>query len=232
MNGGESSGALPILAPNATIVWDYIHRGMPLGNEGTLAPNEVYALTAYLLALDKIIPHDQVLDQTNLPKVKMPIGTDWARVPDWKPGGQRLPGLSVLDAARVSKVRQTGFPNLGCGLLPRGWFDDIAKLPGMVLLAFVCCGASAAKADWEYTKWGMTPAAGGQRLEQPDEEPVTILRPDSDGQCQRTHCSLPAAGQDAVRGAVRVRSRRTDLPPSRLSSRTSPRRWTWTWTRI
>ncbi len=30
------------------------------------------------------------------------------------------------------------------------------KLLGIVL-ALVCCGASAAKADWEYTKWGMTP---------------------------------------------------------------------------
>jgi cytochrome c len=92
VNGGESSGALPILAPDATIVWDYIHRGMPLGSEGTLTPNEVYALTAYLFALDKIIPQDEVLDQNNLPKIKMPIGTEWARVPDWKPGGQRLPG--------------------------------------------------------------------------------------------------------------------------------------------
>ena len=26
-----------------------------------------------------------------------------------------------------------------------------------IALALVCCGASAAKADWEYTKWGMTP---------------------------------------------------------------------------
>lgn len=92
VNGGEASGALPILAPDATIVWDYIHRGMPLGNEGTLTPDEVYALTAYLFALDKIIPQDEVLDQDNLPKVKMPIGTEWVRVPDWTPGGQRLPG--------------------------------------------------------------------------------------------------------------------------------------------
>ena len=53
-------------APNAMIVWDFIHRGMPLGNEGTLTPNEVYSLTAYLLALNKIIPEDQVLDQNNL----------------------------------------------------------------------------------------------------------------------------------------------------------------------
>ena len=30
------------------------------------------------------------------------------------------------------------------------------KLLGIVL-ALACCSASAAKADWEYTKWGMTP---------------------------------------------------------------------------
>ena len=30
------------------------------------------------------------------------------------------------------------------------------KLPGLVL-AIACGGAGAAKADWEYTKWGMTP---------------------------------------------------------------------------
>ena len=92
VNGGESPGALPILAPDATIVWDYINRGMPLGSEGTLTPNEVYALTAYLFAINKIIPENEVLDQNNLAKVKMPIGTEWARVPDWKPGAPRLPG--------------------------------------------------------------------------------------------------------------------------------------------
>jgi len=92
VNGGEAPGALPILAPDATIVWDYINRGMPLGSEGTLTPNEVYALTAYLFAINKIIPENEVLDQSNLAKVKMPIGTDWARVPDWTPGGQRMPG--------------------------------------------------------------------------------------------------------------------------------------------
>jgi cytochrome c len=37
---------LPLRAPFATIVWDYIRRGMPAGNEGTLTPNEVYSLTA------------------------------------------------------------------------------------------------------------------------------------------------------------------------------------------
>ena len=81
---------LPLRAPFATTVWDYIHRGMPLGREGTLTPDEVYALTAYLLFLNKVIPEDTVLDEKSLPKVKMPIGDHYARLPDWKPGTPRL----------------------------------------------------------------------------------------------------------------------------------------------
>ena len=92
VNGGEAPGSLPILAPDATIVWDFINRGMPLGNEGSLKPDEVYALTAYLFVLNKMIPEDEVLDQNNLAQIKMPIGTEWVRVPDWNPGGQRMPG--------------------------------------------------------------------------------------------------------------------------------------------
>jgi mono/diheme cytochrome c family protein len=83
---------LPLTAPFATTVWDFIHRGMPLGNEGSLKADEVYALTAYLLFLNQVIPEDQVLDKQSLPKVKMPIGDDYARLPDWKPRTPRLPG--------------------------------------------------------------------------------------------------------------------------------------------
>jgi len=81
---------LPLRAPFATTVWDYIHRGMPLGREGTLTPDEVYALTAYLLFLNKVIPEDTVLDEKSLPKVKMPIGDGYARLPEWKHGTPRL----------------------------------------------------------------------------------------------------------------------------------------------
>ena len=83
---------LPLRAPFATTVWDFIRRGMPLGSEGTLTADEVYALTAYLLFLNKVIPEDEVLDKQSLPKVKMPIGDDYARLPDWKPRTQRLQG--------------------------------------------------------------------------------------------------------------------------------------------
>src|SRR5499427_11082173 len=88
----ERDRILPLRAPFATTVWDFINRGMPLGNEGTLKPDEVYALTAYLLFLNKVIPEDQVLDKESLPKVKMPIGDDYARLPVWKHGTPRLQG--------------------------------------------------------------------------------------------------------------------------------------------
>ena len=83
---------LPLTSPSATTVWDFIHRGMPLGKEGSLTPDEVYALTAYLLFVNQVIPEDQVLDQESLPKVKMPMRDNYARLPEWKHGTRRLQG--------------------------------------------------------------------------------------------------------------------------------------------
>jgi cytochrome c len=83
---------LPIRSPYATTVWDFINRGMPLGSEGTLTPDEVYALTAYLLYLNGVIAEDAVMDAESLPMVQMPNRDNWAPLPDWKPGMPRLPG--------------------------------------------------------------------------------------------------------------------------------------------
>jgi cytochrome c len=83
---------LPLRSPFATTVWDYINRAMPLNREGTLTPDEVYSLTAFLLFINNVIPEDQVLDAQSLPKVKMPIGDNYAPLPDWKPRTRRLKG--------------------------------------------------------------------------------------------------------------------------------------------
>ena len=83
---------LPIRAPYATVVWDYINRGMPRNREGTLTADEVYALTAYLLYLNDVIPEDKVLDAQSLPQVEMPNRNAFAPLPDWKPGRPRLLG--------------------------------------------------------------------------------------------------------------------------------------------
>src|SRR2546423_10020225 len=83
---------LPLRSPFATTVWDYINRGMPLGNEGTLTADEVYSLTAYLLFVNKVIPEDQVLDKQSLPKVKMPIGDEYGKPHQFKLNAPRLEG--------------------------------------------------------------------------------------------------------------------------------------------
>ena len=83
---------LPLRSPFATTVWDYINRGMPLNREGTLTADEVYALTAYLLFINDVIPEDQVLDQQSLPKVKMPLGANYPALSEWKPRAPRVKG--------------------------------------------------------------------------------------------------------------------------------------------
>src|SRR5262245_7418569 len=84
---------LPLRSPFAVLVWDYINRAMPLNREGTLTPDEVYALTAFLLYINEVIPsEDQTIDAQSLPKVKMPIGDAYAPLPDWKPRTPRLKG--------------------------------------------------------------------------------------------------------------------------------------------
>jgi cytochrome c len=93
VNVWKQDRVLPLRSPYATTVWDFINRGMPLGLEGTLKPDEVYAVTAYLLFLNKVIPEDQVLDQQSLPKVKMPIGDEFGKPPrEFKLNAPRLEG--------------------------------------------------------------------------------------------------------------------------------------------
>jgi mono/diheme cytochrome c family protein len=58
--------------PYATTLYDYIHRAMPFNAPQTLAPDEVYAVSAYVLYLNHLVPEDAVLDATSLPAVVMP----------------------------------------------------------------------------------------------------------------------------------------------------------------
>jgi cytochrome c len=58
--------------PFATTVWDFINRSMPQGAEGSLTPDQVYAVTAFLLFKNGIIKEADVLDEKTLLQVKMP----------------------------------------------------------------------------------------------------------------------------------------------------------------
>jgi cytochrome c len=58
--------------PYATTLFDYIRRAMPADNPQSLSPDEVYALCAFILHLNDIVPEDAVMDAQTLPKVIMP----------------------------------------------------------------------------------------------------------------------------------------------------------------
>ena len=51
-------------------LWDYIHRAMPWNAPKSLAPDEVYAVVAYLLNLGDILPDDFVLSDKNIAEVQ------------------------------------------------------------------------------------------------------------------------------------------------------------------
>lgn len=74
---GSLRGSAPVrtvgsLLANATTLFDYIYRAMPFPDSKSLSWDETYAVTAYVLYLNEILPADAVLDQQSLPKVKMP----------------------------------------------------------------------------------------------------------------------------------------------------------------
>ena len=58
--------------PVATTLFDYIRRAMPITSPQSLSNDEVYAVTAYILSIDGIVPADAVLDAKALSRVKMP----------------------------------------------------------------------------------------------------------------------------------------------------------------
>ena len=58
--------------PYATTIFDLIRRSMPYIQPRTLSNEEVYALTAYILALNDLIDEKDVMNAETLPQVLMP----------------------------------------------------------------------------------------------------------------------------------------------------------------
>lgn len=58
--------------PYATTLFDYIRRAMPHPSPQSLSNEEVYAVTAYILHLNGLLPENAALDSKTLPSVRMP----------------------------------------------------------------------------------------------------------------------------------------------------------------
>jgi len=74
--------------PYATTLYDYVNRAMPWMQPGSLEPDEVYALVAYLLFLNQIVPEDTALDAATLPRIVMPARDRFVR--DNRRGGPEI----------------------------------------------------------------------------------------------------------------------------------------------
>jgi mono/diheme cytochrome c family protein len=79
----------------ATTIFDFINKAMPRGQEGSLKPDQVYALTAFLLYKNEIIKETDIIDAKTLPAIQMPnrggfIPPQLADIHDIKKRGCRL----------------------------------------------------------------------------------------------------------------------------------------------
>ena len=69
--------------PYATTLYDYVKRAMPFNSPGSLTDDQVYAVSAYILAEGGIIKASDVMDAASLPKVQMPNAKGF--IPDPRP---------------------------------------------------------------------------------------------------------------------------------------------------
>ena len=93
--------------PYATTLFDYIHRAMPADKPQSLAPDEVYALCAYLLSLNDIVPEDAVMDAQSLPQVVMTNHAGFIS-PDPRPVPIPVLMSSTLTPAQPSPLLRQG----------------------------------------------------------------------------------------------------------------------------
>ena len=69
--------------PYAPTIFDFVKRAMPFQAPGNMKDDEVYAVTAYILAEANIIKKTDVMDAGSLPKVEMPNKDGF--IPDPRP---------------------------------------------------------------------------------------------------------------------------------------------------
>ncbi len=71
--------------PYATTLYDYIVKAMPQLTPGTMTADETYAVIAYILYLNDLVPEDAVMNAETLPAIEMPYRDRF--VPDDRTGG-------------------------------------------------------------------------------------------------------------------------------------------------
>jgi len=85
-NGIDTTKTIANFWGYSTILFDFTRRAMPFQAPRTLTNDEVYALTAYILALNKLIGENDEMNAETLPRVRMPNRDGFiVRFPDKTP---------------------------------------------------------------------------------------------------------------------------------------------------
>jgi len=74
--------------PEATTLFDYIKRTMPLSAPGSLSDSDIYSVTAHLLVANEILPAGATLDSASLVAIRMPARDRFVR--DNRKGGREV----------------------------------------------------------------------------------------------------------------------------------------------
>ena len=144
---GEGAGRYPVLAggqgsltaerpvptvgsywPYAPTLYDYIRRAMPFGAPGSLSNDDVYAVTAYVLNLNNIVPNGSTLDATSLAAIKMPNREGFIDE-HLKPDVQNV---ACMDHCRKGPVVVTGDLAKSLGVTPEEKGDTLKDIAALV----------------------------------------------------------------------------------------------------
>jgi cytochrome c551/c552 len=95
--------------PTISTIWDYINRAMPWTAPKTLKTDEVYAVTAFLLSLNGIVPDNYVLSDKNMKEVqdRMPNRNGMTTAHNMWPG-KEFNGVKKSDTANVACMKDCG----------------------------------------------------------------------------------------------------------------------------
>ncbi len=111
--------------PFLSTVFDYVNRAMPFGEAQSLEPDEVYAITAYLLNLNDVVDSEFELSRDNFVKTRLPNEANFIQdtrpdtpvvsegaepcMKDCKPGLVKITGTArVLDVTPDEATQQSG----------------------------------------------------------------------------------------------------------------------------
>ncbi len=193
---GEGNGRMPVLAggrgslnkatplqtvgsywPYAPSLFDYIKRAMPFTAPQTLSNDDVYALTAYILNLNDVVPKNAVLDAKSLAAIKMPNRNGFYKDPrpdvhnvacmhNCKPAGIKVTGDAskfnvTPDEKGDSDADIASFTAAANAVAPQT--VSFSQVQGIVVQR--CAGCHSAKP----TQAGFSAAPAGVMLDTPEQ---------------------------------------------------------------